>query len=492
VGVYDSNPDVGPLVAQPGIATTPIGTGDDFGYSIKVQADGKIVVGGYYDTASYRDFFALRYNADLTLDNSFDTDGIAPHDIWGNDHAESLIIQPDGKILLGGVTNVGSDMGCCDEFAVARLNPDGSTDLPFGDETPDAGHITIDIDSAWDWGRTLALRSDGRILLGGHVDPGDWNLNIALLGLNADGTLDPTFNPGGTYGMSPNEESIVVTSVNSGSDYGNSIALQADGKILLAGATHNGTDWDWFIVRYEADGDLDTTFGTGGIVTTDLRGYDDWGNSIALQSDGKIVFGSKSSNGTDNDFAVVRYNTDGSLDTTFGTGGKVFTPIGSGNDEGEAVTLQSDGKIVLAGYTWNGTDHDFAVVRYNTDGSLDTSFGSGGKVVTPVGTADDYVHGVTIQPDGKILVVGENYNGTNLDVAVVRYNIDGTLDESNAYRYRSVGKDATELIDDPDCTVEISGTTATFNSAAACVMPDKIGVSGWLLLPGFHPWPDLR
>ena len=124
--------------------------------------------------------------------------------------------------------------------------------------------------------------------------------------------------------------------------------IQPDGKILVAGATHNGTDWDWYIVRLMPDGALDGTFGTGGIVTTDLRGFNDWGTSIALQPDGKIVFGSKSSNGTDTDFAVARYNPDGSLDGTFGTGGKVFTPIGSGNDDGSRVTLQPDGKIVLA------------------------------------------------------------------------------------------------------------------------------------------------
>jgi uncharacterized delta-60 repeat protein len=416
---------VGPLEAQHGIVTTPIGAGDDVGYSIKVQDDGKIVVGGTFTNTLDQDFFAIRYHADLSLDTSFDTDGIAPHAIWKNDQAESLIIQPDGKILLGGRSNVNGST-CCDQFTVARLNTDGSPDNGFDSN----GHTTKSIGSSWDLGRTLGLRSDGRIVLGGYVDDGAWNWNFALLGLKADGTLDPTFNPGGTYGMSPNNESLVVTSVDSGDDYGNSIAIQSDGKILLAGATHNGTDWDWTIVRYETDGDLDTSFGTGGIVTTDLRGYNDWGSSIALQSDGKIVFGSKSSNGTDNDFAVVRYNTDGSIDTDFGTNGMVFTPIGSGNDEGEAVAIQSDGKIVLAGHTWDGVDYDFAVVRYNTDGSLDTTFGSGGKVVTQVSTADDQIHGITVQSDGKILVVGDTDNGSNLDVAVARYNTDGTLDKT--------------------------------------------------------------
>jgi uncharacterized delta-60 repeat protein len=452
--------------AHHGIVTTPIGTGDDVGYSIKVQDDGKIVVGGYFTNTTDRDFFAIRYHADLGLDTSFDTDGIATHAIWKHDEAESVLIQPDGKILLGGRSNVNGST-CCDQFTVARLNTDGSADTGFDSN----GHATTSIGSSWDLGRTAGLQSDGKIVLGGYVDDGAGNWNFALLRYNADGSLDPSFNPGGTYGMSPNNESTVVTSVGAGDDYGNSLVIQSDGKILLAGATHNGTDWDWAIVRYEADGDLDTTFGTGGIVTTDLRGYNDWGSSIALQSDGKIVFGSKSSNGTDNDFAVVRYNTDGSIDTTFGTNGKVFTTIGSGDDDGEAVSIQSDGKIVLAGYTSNGTDTDFAVVRYNSDGSLDTSFGSGGKVVTPVGSGADQAHGVTVQSDGKILVVGETDNGTNLDVAVVRYNTDGTPDESNAYRYRSVGTSAADL-NTNNRTVTISGSTATFSDT----MPDNVGV----------------
>ena len=263
-------------------------------------------------------------------------------------------------------------------------------------------------------------------------------------------------------------QSMVVYSVNPGDDYGNALVIQPDGKILVAGATHNGTDWDWYIVRLMPDGALDGTFGTGGIVTTDLRGFNDWGTSIALQPDGKIVFGSKSSNGTDTDFAVARYNPDGSLDGTFGTGGKVFTPIGSGNDDGSRVTLQPDGKIVLAGWYVNGTDDDFAVVRYNTDGSLDSSFGSGGIVVTRVGTGQDRISGVTVQPDGKIVVAGHSHNGT--DLAVARYLPDGTLDQFCA-RYRSTGTTATNLNTTPR-TVEITNTTAIFDGP----MPDNVGV----------------
>jgi uncharacterized delta-60 repeat protein len=106
-------------------------------------------------------------------------------------------------------------------------------------------------------------------------------------------------------------------------------------------------------------------------------------------------------NGSDNDFAIVRYNTDGSLDSTFGTGGKLTTPIGSGDDNADSVVLQSDGKIVVAGDSGNGSNSDFAVLRYNSGGSLDTTFGTGGKVTTPIGSGNDYASDVVLQSDGK-------------------------------------------------------------------------------------------
>jgi uncharacterized delta-60 repeat protein len=132
----------GPLEAQHGIVTTPIGTGDDVGYSIKVQADGKIVVGGYYNTATYRDFVALRYHADLGLDNSFDTDGIAPHAIWGNDDAESLIIQPDGKILLAGATLNGTDW----DWFIVRYETDGDLDTIYLETASDDWFVDLNSD----------------------------------------------------------------------------------------------------------------------------------------------------------------------------------------------------------------------------------------------------------------------------------------------------------------------------------------------------------
>ena len=208
------------------------------------------------------------------------------------------------------------------------------------------------------------------------------------------------------------------------------------------------------------DGTPDGSFGAGGIVISDLRGTGDWGTAVTVQPDGKIVMAGQSSNGADLDIAVVRYDTDGSYDTSFGTGGMVFTPIGSGDDRGSGVALQPDGKIVVVGSVHNGSDFDFAAVRYNADGSLDTSFGFGGKVTTPIGGGDDQPNAVVLQPDGRILVVGQSDNTLtqDLDFAMIRYNPDGSLDNTCGQVFYSIGTNGGNLATGSPSIDIVSGT----------------------------------
>jgi len=216
-----------------------------------------------------------------------------------------------------------------------------------------------------------------------------------------------------------------VTTDFGGSDYGFSVALQPDGKIVVAGYAGG----DFALARYNSDGALDTSFGSGGKVTTDFGGsYHPDGFSVALQPDGKIVVAGYAGG----DFALARYNSDGALDTSFGSGGKVTTDFG-GSDAGYSVALQPDGKIVVAGYA----GLDFALARYNSDGALDTSFGTGGKVTTDFSGGRDVGYSVALQPDGKIVVAG--YAG--VDFALARYNSDGALDTS----FGSGGKVTTDF-----------------------------------------------
>jgi uncharacterized delta-60 repeat protein len=246
------------------------------------------------------------------------------------------------------------------------------------------------------------------------------SLNMSLL-LAQDGLLDTGFGTGGK----------VTTAIGGSTDIGYSVAIQSDGKIVVAGYSVVGHS-EFALVRYNSDGSLDTAgFGTGGKVTTAIGTIFDEGYSAAVQSNGKIVVAGWSYNGSNYDIALVRYNTNGSLDTTgFGTGGKVTTAIGSGDDQAYSVAIQPDGRIVVAGLSLVGANDDFAVVRYNSDGSLDGTFGSGGKVTTAIGPGHDYGQSVAIQTNGKIVVAGYSWNSslTYWDIALVRYNANGSLD----------------------------------------------------------------
>lgn len=217
----------------------------------------------------------------------------------------------------------------------------------------------------------------------------------------------------------------------------NPIVIQSDGKLVVVGSSGTQPALDVAVARYNTDGSLDTTFDSDGTVVTDLGG-NDVGSAIALQPDGKILVTGESNSQGNYDFYVVRYNTDGSLDTSFDSDGMVFTQVGTLHDRAYAIVVQDDGKIVIGGYG-RVANNDFALVRYCSDGSLDngancggSGFGSNGIVTTSIGGAQDQIYALAIQDDGKILAGGysNNAGGSNYAFTVVRYNTDGSLDTS--------------------------------------------------------------
>ncbi|MEX0816658.1 MAG: delta-60 repeat domain-containing protein, partial [Gaiellales bacterium] len=172
-------------------------------------------------------------------------------------------------------------------------------------------------------------------------------------------------------------------------------------------------------------GDLDATFDADGTAVSVLGAGPANAHATRVQPDGKIVAAGQDGG----DFAVARFNADGGLDASFAGDGAVATPVGSGADEAWGLALQPDGKIVAAGLSSNGTDNDFALARYGPGGTLDTGFGGGdGLVTTPVGTADDEAYALALQSGGEIVAAGRSSNGTNNDFALARYEADGTLD----------------------------------------------------------------
>ena len=272
------------------------------------------------------------------------------------------------------------------------------------------GIALTDINTSLDGALAIAIQPDGKIIAAGSsLGSGSTGSDFALVRYNSDGRLDTSF---GTSGK-------ITTDFGMGLDTAKAIAIQADGKIVAAGSTLGGTFFGLAMARYNLDGSLDTSFGTGGKVST-TPGLSDFANSIAIQADGKIIVGSTASAG----FGLARYNTNGSLDTTFGTAGKVTTAIYvvPGYDSLSAIVIQADGKIVAVGSA-NPT-FDFAMVRYNANGSLDTTFGTGGKVTTDIGGIDSG-KAIAIQSDGKIVAAG---TGGASGSALVRYNTNGSLD----------------------------------------------------------------
>ena len=182
---------------------------------------------------------------------------------------------------------------------------------------------------------------------------------------------------------------------------------------------------------WSSAGDLDSSFGNGGKITTEISTGRDVGSSVVLQSDGKIVVAGWSDGNDDTyKFAIVLYNSNGLLDNIFGKNGIVITKIGTLNSQAFSVIVQTDGMIVAVGTTnTKETDKDIAVVRYNTNGTLDGKFGTGGIATMAIGHSDDEAYGIAVRPNGKIVVAGSSRNVRNVyNFAVVQFNADGTID----------------------------------------------------------------
>ncbi|MDD5273623.1 MAG: hypothetical protein PHU14_13000 [Methylovulum sp.] len=345
--------------------------------------------------------------------------GAITTDFGRDEYISSLIIQGDGKILAVGSSRTST----AGSFALARYNTGGSLDSTFDKD----GKVSTDFAT----GVTLsggsgcgAVQADGKIVEVGYNFDGSHYI-FALARYNTNGSLDSSFGTGGE----------VTTNFANNFDIADSVAVQKDGKLLAAGYSFDDStgDTNFALARYNTDGSLDSSFGNGGKVTTDFNSAEDVGESLLVQSNGKMVmvgyaFNTNSGN---YDFALARYNTNGSLDSTFGSGGKTLTDVGGFLDFAISAALQKDGKILVAGYSCtdqNGTGIQFEVLRYNSNGSLDGSFGSGGIVTSNFGGIYEYGESIAVQANGKIVVAGDSYNGSTYSLVLARYNTDGSLD----------------------------------------------------------------
>jgi uncharacterized delta-60 repeat protein len=303
----------------------------------------------------------------------------------------------------------------------AALAAAGDLDTAFGT----GGRLTTDFAGSEDAVAALVIQPDGKLLAAGRattdlsaVFPS--GLDFALARYNPDGSLDTSFGIGGK----------ITTDFAGDFDVVTALVLQSDGKLVAAGISGAGARAVFALARYLPGGSLDPSFGSGGKLTTDFAGGESRPTALVLQPDGKLVAAGAAATSTDHDFALVRYNTDGSLDASFGNGGRLTTDFSGSTDELTALVLQPDGKLVAAGYTFTGAGWDFALARYHSNGSLDTAFGTGGKVTTDFADGHDTLMALVLQPDGKLVAGGNTSTASTGDFALARYNPDGNLDVS--------------------------------------------------------------
>jgi len=390
-----------------GRLTTAPFSGNDFAGSVAVRSDGKLLAAGYANPIS-ADFVVLLYNTNGSLDTSFDTDGIVTADV-GNSAAtcRGIAIQNNGRIIAVGSSNSGT----LEKFSVARYLTDGNLDPTYG-----TNGLTITPVGTRGSANAVAIQFNGKSVVVGTAFNGT-NEDIAVVRYETDGTLDTGFDTDG----------VAILDLGGSNEFGRAVALQSNGKIVVAGYTDNGGGMDFLVARFDLNGTLDATFGTGGIVITQVLTGTDQANAIAIQSNGKIVAGGFAQAGMDNAFALVRYESDGSIDNTFGTFGRAVNSLYSGSDEAYAIAIQSDGKIIAAGAAADNVESDFGTIRYNADGTLDTTFDVDGKVTTDLSASGDTAFSVAVQTDGKIVVTGNAFT-TNSNFGIVRYLADGSLD----------------------------------------------------------------
>jgi uncharacterized delta-60 repeat protein len=372
------------------IGSSAIGVGSD---AVAIQPNGHIVaVGSSFENGIFN-FTTVRYTTDGNLDSGFKQTGIVTTPV-GNifSAGHSVAIAPNDKIIVVGESFDSNYLK--DNLTVICYDNSGELDTTFNS----TGIVTTVVGNNIDQGKSVVVQPDSKILVAGIS-----NNDFLVVRYTITGTLDTEFNSTG----------IVTTPVDNNTiDIGRSVSLQPDGKIVVAGESGGR----FALARYTSSGKLDNSFGNNGMVVTAI-GASSSGHSVDVQPDGRIVVAGES----DNHLTVVRYTITGTLDTEFSNSGVVTTVIGDGRASAMAVAIQSDGKSIVAGTSEDDGNYDVVIVRYNRDGSLDTTFGGTGIVTTAVGAKNDGALGIAIQPDGKIVVSGLTEGESRSDFVVIRY-----------------------------------------------------------------------
>jgi len=348
------------------------------------------------------------------IDTSFNTVGYVRQEVSDEGEWRTVTTDGSGRIIAAGQAGhimAPSTMICCRYTSAGSLDSSFSSD---GIVELTEGSIAFDAE----------VDSSGRIVIAGELSNGH-DRDTAVWRFKENGDPDNNFSDDGV---------AVYDNGNGADESAKGLIIDTNGKIVITGRNYNGTDTDMIIRRYNDNGSDDNSLDTDGLAFFDSGEADD-GSDIAIDENGKILVAGSISNGTDLDIAVWRYNTDGSIDTSFNNpDGFAVWDGGSGNDSSESIAVDGNGRIVVAGRSFNGDDSDTVVLRYNNDGSLDNSFSSNGYDMRhniAGGEGSDWCYGVSIDKAGRILVAGHSSAPvTSSALFIYRYINDGTLDQT--------------------------------------------------------------
>lgn len=412
-----------------GVVTGSMGTGNHLVFDIVVQSDGKFIVVGAYDVSlttspggenANWNFAMTRYHPNGTLDTTFGSGGKVLTEFGGTDMAHGAVLQPDGKIVLAGKAEVPGEA----RFALARYNTNGTLDSGFGM----GGKVITS------WGleaaiiNDVALQENGRIVVAGYTFSYTARNKFVVARYNANGSLDSGVATDSTPGDGFGIGGMATPSFNGGPygsggphDMATTVAVQSDQKIVVGGYASNGSTLNFALARCLPDGSPDPGFGSAGTVMTPFGGTQEYGRSLIVQDDGKLLLVGEAYFGQSK-FGLARYLDNGSLDPDFGTGGLVTTEFFGPDNRPASVALQSNGMILVAGSaSRGGGELDFALARYSTAGTLDATFGDEGKVTKDLGSSD-WGRKVVVLPDGTLLMGGEFVSGDRTVIGLMRYN----------------------------------------------------------------------
>jgi uncharacterized delta-60 repeat protein len=401
VGALDNNFD------GDGKQTIDFGAAVDWGQDVAVDSLNRVVVAGYTDLNN--DVAVARLTVAGALDGSFDGDGKQTVTFGASsEHAFGVAIDSLDRVVAVGDTNYGAPLN---DFAVVKLTVTGALDSSFDGD----GRRSLDLMArSLAFGRAVAVDNLGRTVVAGYTASSTY-YDFAISRYTPAGALDLTFGVSG----------IVRVGIGAFDDHAYAVAIDSLNRVIVAGRTYNGFNFDFAVVRLTVTGTLDASFNDDGKLAIAFGGTDDVAYAVAVDSLNRVVIAGYTA--TNNDFAVARLTSAGTLDTSFDVDGKQTINFGS-SDTGTAVAVDSLDRIVVAGYT--GSPSDFAVARLTATGALDTSFDGDGKQTFGFGTLADQANSVAVDSLDRVIVAGNTYNGSNQDFAVARLTDTGALDSS--------------------------------------------------------------